>query len=161
MNQYSHRGKMMISQTTEYAIRAIIEMGQKPEGEYVLAKTLAEDLDIPHFYLGKILQQLVKSRVLKSTRGRNGGFSLAKPANKIRLRDVVEPFEDVDKSSECILGQDSCNDKVACPLHDYWKDVRERYVQELETKTVSDLADFGVRRKKATGKKKSGKKKSR
>ena len=64
------------NQTCEYAIRAMMEVARRPQGEYVLAKELADKLDIPHHYLSKILQQLVRSRILESTRGRLGGFRL-------------------------------------------------------------------------------------
>ncbi|MCK6439044.1 MAG: Rrf2 family transcriptional regulator [Planctomycetes bacterium] len=137
----------MISQTSEYAIRAIIDLAQQPPAAFVLTKELGERLGIPHHYLGKILQQLVRTGVLDSVRGRQGGFRLARAANSIKLREIIEPFENVDKKEECILGQDKCNDKVACPMHAFWKEVRDRYIRELESKTVADLAEFGQRRK--------------
>lgn len=150
----------MFSQTTEYAIRAVIDIATRPEGEQVLASHLGESLHIPTHYLSKILQQLVRARVLSSVRGRNGGFRLARPAAKIKLRDIVAPFEDLRKCEECILGQPVCSDAGACPLHDFWGDVRERYLHELDTKTLEDLATFqlkvlstatpGMRRKLST-----------
>lgn len=134
----------MFSQTTEYAIRALIEIATRPKGELVLSSKLGESLDIPQHYLSKILQQLVRTRILKSTRGRQGGFSLAKPASRIKLREIVAPFEDLKKYEECILGQAVCSDAGACPLHEFWAVVRERYLEEIESKTLEDLADFQV-----------------
>jgi Rrf2 family iron-sulfur cluster assembly transcriptional regulator len=130
----------MFSQTTEYAIRAMIEIARLPEGESVLVRELTERVGIPQFYLAKILHQLARVRLLKSVRGRGGGFRLAKPADGIPLRAVVAPFEDVEKTTECILGRTVCSDIESCPLHAFWKDVRERYVCELETKTLGELA---------------------
>lgn len=135
----------MFSQTSEYAIRAMIEISTRPDGELVLASDLGDALGIPAHYLSKILQQLVRARVLKSTRGRNGGFGLARPAANIKLRDIVAPFEDLKKYEECILGQPVCNEAGACPLHDFWKDVRERYVDELKTKSLHDLKEFQLK----------------
>ncbi|MCA8917646.1 MAG: Rrf2 family transcriptional regulator [Planctomycetes bacterium] len=136
----------MFSQTTEYAIRALIEIATRPEGEQVLAGELAESLNIPQHYLSKLLQQLVRTRVLKSVRGRNGGFSLSRPAAKVCLREVVEPFEDLKKFEDCILGQKVCSDAGACPLHEFWKNVRERYLEELDSKTLQDLSTYQLRR---------------
>ncbi|MBZ0136814.1 MAG: Rrf2 family transcriptional regulator [Planctomycetes bacterium] len=136
----------MFSQTSEYAIRALIEIATRPEGEHVLSSELGESLGIPQHYLSKILQQLVRTRVLKSVRGRSGGFRLARSAADIRLRDIVEPFEDLKKCEECILGQPVCSDAGACPLHDFWGDVRERYVNELETKSLADLTDYQLKK---------------
>ena len=135
----------MFSQTSEYAIRAMIEISTRPQGGLVLGSDLGEALGIPAHYLSKILQQLVRSRVLKSTRGRNGGFGLARPALNIKLRDIVAPFEDLKKYEECILGQPVCNEAGACPLHDFWKDVRERYIDELKRKSLQDLKDFQLK----------------
>lgn len=135
----------MFSQTTEYAIRAAIDIATRPEGEQVLAAQLGEALGIPHHYLSKILQQLVRARVLTSVRGRRGGFRLAKPAAKIKLREIVAPFEDLKKCEECILGQPVCSEAGACPLHDFWGDVRERYLHELDTKTLEELARFQLK----------------
>ena len=138
----------MISQSAQYAVRAIIHLARQPEGHYLLTKNMAEELDIPQHYLGKILQQLVRARVLKSTRGRNGGFAIATPPSQVPLRAVIEAIDDVEKKKDCILGQTQCSDRLACPLHDFWKDVRNRYVRELEHKTVAELAEFADRRKK-------------
>jgi Rrf2 family protein len=135
----------MFSQTTEYAIRAAIDIATRPEGEQVLASHLGDALGIPIHYLSKILQQLVRARVLTSVRGRKGGFRLARPAEKIKLREIVAPFEDLKKYEECILGQAVCSEAGACPLHDFWGTVRERYLVEIETKTLQDLADFQLK----------------
>jgi Rrf2 family protein len=136
----------MFSQTTEYAIRAMIDIATRPEGENVLAAQLGESLGIPTHYLSKILQQLVRARVLKSVRGRQGGFSLAKPAERIKLKEIVAPFEDLRKCEECILGQPVCSDAGACPLHNFWADVRTRYLEELSTKTLKELSEFQLKR---------------
>jgi Rrf2 family transcriptional regulator, iron-sulfur cluster assembly transcription factor len=138
--------EIMFSQTSEYAIRALIEIATRPEGEQVLSAQLGESLGIPQHYLSKILQQLVRTRVLKSVRGRSGGFSLARSAGSIKLRDIIEPFEDLRKYEDCILGQPVCNEAGACPLHDFWKDVRERYLDELKTKSLKDLTDYQLKK---------------
>lgn len=135
----------MFSQTSEYAIRALIEIATRPKGEHVFAAQLGERLDLPHHYLAKILQQLVRTRVLKSVRGRSGGFGLARSASSIKLKDIVEPFEDLKKCEECILGQPVCSEAGACPLHDFWKDVRERYLEELKSKSLEDLKLFQIK----------------
>lgn len=136
----------MFTQSTDYAIRAAIDIATRPEGQPVLASELAASLAIPQHYLSKILQQLVRAGVLESTRGRRGGFVLSRPADQIKLREVVAPFEDLRRCEECILGQPVCSSAGACPLHDFWKVVRERYLQELDTRTLGDLATYQVKR---------------
>lgn len=136
----------MFSQTTEYAIRAAIDIATRPMGENVLAAQLGKALDIPTHYLSKILQQLVRARVLTSVRGRQGGFALAKAPEKVKLREIVAPFEDLRKYEECVLGQAVCSEAGACPLHQFWGGVRERFLNELDTKTLKDLSDFQLKR---------------
>lgn len=136
----------MFSQTTEYAIRAAIDIATRPSGEFVLASQLGEALGIPTHYLSKILQQLVRARVLTSVRGRQGGFALAKAPEKVKLREIVAPFEDLRKYEECILGQSVCSEAGACPLHEFWGGVREHYLEELASKTLKDLSDFQLKR---------------
>ncbi|MDC1142482.1 Rrf2 family transcriptional regulator [Planctomycetota bacterium] len=131
----------MFSQTSEHAIRAMIEIATRDEGAQVLSSELSEALGIPQHYLSKILQQLVRTKVLVSTRGRNGGFGLAKPASKIKLRQLVEPFDDLTKYDDCILGQVLCNDSTACPLHDFWAGARKTFLCELDTKTLKELGE--------------------
>ena len=136
----------MFSQTANYAIRAMIEIATRPAGENVLSSQLGEALDIPTHYLAKILQQLVRARVLTSIRGRQGGFALAKASEKIKLKEIVAPFEDLRKYEECVLGQPVCSEAGACPLHEFWSDVRTRYMDELTSKTLADLRDFQMKR---------------
>lgn len=127
------------SQTTEYALRAMIELARQPD-RAVLARELTESTRIPQFYLSKILHLLTRHRLLASVRGRGGGFRLAKPSNEIPLARVVELFEDLRSTSECILGRPRCSDQEACPMHAFWKEMRERYLLELESRTLADLA---------------------
>jgi Rrf2 family protein len=136
----------MFSQTTEYAIRAAIDIATRPAGENVLASQLGEALGIPTHYLSKILQQLVRARVLTSLRGRQGGFKLARPPARIKLKEIVAPFEDLRKYEECILGQAVCSEAGACPLHEFWGEVRESFMVELNTKSLKDLSDFQLKR---------------
>lgn len=132
----------MFSQTSEYAIRTMIEIATRPGGGPVMSAELAELLGIPPSYLAKLLQSLVRTRLLTSVRGKQGGFSLARSAASIKLRDIIAPFEDLQKYEECILGQPVCNEAGACPLHHFWSDVRTRFVEELKTKSLQDLTDF-------------------
>ncbi|MHC4839343.1 MAG: RrF2 family transcriptional regulator [Planctomycetota bacterium] len=138
----------MFSQTSEHAIRAMIEIATRDEGSQVLSSELSEVLGIPQHYLSKILQQLVRAKVLTSTRGRNGGFGLAKPASKVKLRQLVEPFDDLTKYDECILGQVLCNDATACPMHEFWSRTRDAFLSELDAKTLKNLGDSQLERLK-------------
>jgi Rrf2 family transcriptional regulator, iron-sulfur cluster assembly transcription factor len=132
----------MFSQASEYALRALTELARVEMGEWVLTSQLAEQLDIPAHYLGKILQTLARRGVLESQRGRLGGFRLRTPAERLSAYDVVRELDDVRALEGCVMGESECSDDTACPLHDLWKDLRDRFIEQLRTTTLQDLAEF-------------------
>jgi len=73
---------MIYSRSAEYAIRAFVHLAQVPEGKYAMVKNIAEQEDIPAHFLAKILQQLARKGLLRSSKGPTG----AKPASTSTLR---------------------------------------------------------------------------
>jgi Rrf2 family protein len=129
----------VLTQTCEYALRAVTYIAHHAGEGAVLAREIASAANVPYEYLQKLLTELVKNRLLASTRGIGGGFRLAKPAGKIRLLDVVRPFDDVMQRSLCPFGNEDCGKRYPCPVHDRWSVVVETYKSFLETTTVADL----------------------
>ena len=86
----------MLSQTAEYALRAVLAIAAREgEGSPARAAALAGELGVPANYLSKTLHQLAKAGVLRSTRGKHGGFRLRRPPNQITMLEVVNQFDDV------------------------------------------------------------------
>ncbi len=117
----------MFSATSKYAIRAVLYLGllQKKNKEEnkefkVGIKKLAEDLKIPSYFLGKIMQTLAKNKILTSYKGPNGGFSFNRDINDIYLIDIVRIFDGDDVFHTCLLGLHLCNNenfnKDDCPF---------------------------------------------
>ena len=134
-----------LSRSSEYAIRALTHLAREGQGEYRLVREMAETLDIPAPFLGKLLQPLVGLGVLESQRGRRGGFRLALEPSQVRLYDVVGVQEPLDGPRRCLLGQATCTDERACPMHRYWKNTSEEFLQLLLTTTIADLVAFSQR----------------
>lgn len=132
----------MLTQTSEYALRAMVYMARKHEAGYAGVKDIAEATGVPSNYLAKILQQLAKGGILESQKGFGGGFRIAQQLDKIKLLAIVDPLENISKFHRCVLGQRECNDEVACPLHDAWKRICNEYLGALENTTLQDVADF-------------------
>jgi len=130
----------MFTKTAEYALRAVVVIAQTSEDGPVLAKDIAADGQIPARYLSKVLRDLVRAGVLTSTRGIGGGFKLRRRANKVKLIDVVRPFEDVLASRRCLFGNPRCSDDRPCSMHKRWKPVKEAFRKLLEETTVADVA---------------------
>ncbi|MFT5831471.1 MAG: Rrf2 family iron-sulfur cluster assembly transcriptional regulator [Bacteroidia bacterium] len=135
----------MISRSSEYAIRALTFLSlQEAEGGYYLARDMAERLGVPAPFLAKILQPLVARGLIRSQRGRSGGFRLAqdKVPSDISLYDIVNADGHLGKIRKCLLGQAECSDERACPLHQYWKRTSDEYLALLASTTLRDLAHF-------------------
>ncbi len=84
---------MKISRSTGYALLAVGYLAQHKGEGIILSQTISKEYNIPLEYLLKILQQLVRANVLRSKRGPRGGFSLAKPAKKITMLQVIEAVD--------------------------------------------------------------------
>lgn len=135
----------MLTQTSEYALRAMVYLARKGDEEYAGVKDIAKATDVPSNYLAKILQQLAKAGVLESQKGFGGGFRVARQLGNINLLSIVDPLENISKFRRCVLGQRECNDQVACPLHEAWSRICQDYLGALEHTTLQDVADFRVK----------------
>lgn len=132
----------MLTQTGEYALRALVYMARKGSDKYCGVKEIAQETGVPANYLAKILQQLARAKVLESQKGFGGGFKVARRLDKVTLFDVIDPLERIEKFRQCVLGQRLCNDAVACPLHSTWKVISGQYLGSLRSTTLQDIADF-------------------
>jgi Rrf2 family transcriptional regulator, iron-sulfur cluster assembly transcription factor len=134
----------MLSNTSKYAIRAVIYLALKGEGTSKIGiKQISKELDIPTPFLGKILQSLAKHKLLISTKGPHGGFGLAKDAHNINLMDIVEIIDGMDSFNMCVLGLNTCSDNDDnhhCPIHQNYAVIREQLKKLFETENIGELA---------------------
>ena len=130
----------MLSQTAEYALRTILFIAQRNQQEGpVQTEAIAGALDIPRNYLSKILHRLAQQGVLRSTRGRGGGFVLGKPAKEMPILAVVGLFDQISPGRACLLGRPVCSDVDPCDAHSAWKEMSERVATFFRETTVGDL----------------------
>lgn len=105
----------MISQTTEYALRAIVVLAEDPKvpwtGQAIAAKAL-----VPQDYLMKVLQPLAKAGLVTAQRGRNGGFLLTRTPGEISVLDVVTAVDPLRRIRHCPLNLKAHGTNL-CPLH--------------------------------------------
>lgn len=130
---------IMLSQTAEYALRAVLYLAERADDRTVRVGEMAQALRIPRNYLSKILHRLARADVLTSTRGKTGGFQLAVPADRLRLSEIVAPFDRIDERRRCLLGRPQCNDRTACAAHSRWKDVADTVATFFRETTVAEL----------------------
>lgn len=133
----------MITITGLYAIRAIIALARLPEGSYASASKIAQEIDAPHYYLGKLLKTSTEKGLLESQKGLGGGFRLARHPGTVSLLDVVESIEHVSRWTGCILGHSECSETAPCAIHERWKTVRDSYLDMLRQTSIADLVARG------------------
>ncbi len=130
---------MILSQTSEYAIRAVSCIAINQEFGPVRAKDLSVETAIPLTYLSKVLRKLVEAEILTSTKGHNGGFLLARPPKKIKLYQVLEAMEFSVAKQHCIFGWRMCNSKKPCLLHHRWSEVKDTFQKWIHTTSLEDI----------------------
>lgn len=136
----------MLSQTAEYALRAVVHIAQhQEEGGWVRVDDIAGALSVPRNYLSKILHQLGREELLLSARGPGGGFRLALPAGSLPLLRVVDVFDRVAARSGCLMGRPRCSDATPCAAHVRWKAAMEPMLAFFRNTSVADLMEAGAR----------------
>ena len=131
---------MILSQAAKYAIRAVLQLARYPDKPQ-LSKEMAAQLNIPPHFLAKILKDLVRMDLLRSFKGRGGGFTLARPADQICLLEIVQAIEGKSFGQACMVGLPKCDDSMPCPLHSHWKKIKGDVLQMLEEQNMSGLLD--------------------
>ena len=107
----------------------------------MILRDIADARDVPQKFLAKIFHKLVRGRIVVSSRGAVRGYSLARSANEIRMKDILLATEGQDLFDRCVLLSDHCADANPCPLHAQWERVRKHMVEEMERTTLADLVD--------------------
>lgn len=131
----------MFSKTFGYALRAAIYIAKTgPEHSKIALSELANQLEIPHHFLGKIMQDLVRHGILASMKGPNGGFFCNDQTRDTRLIEVLRITDGNAVFESCVLGIQRCNSQYPCPMHQYYGKCRDIMLDEMQQKTIGDLA---------------------
>ncbi len=127
----------MLSQTTEYALRAMAALAYAPDG-LTPTPALAATTKVPANYLAKVLQQLASAELIVGRRGVGGGYRLARPAAQISLLEVVRAVSRIERITTCPLGLPNHGTRL-CPLHKKVDEMLCRVIETYEGVTLQDL----------------------
>lgn len=132
----------MFSKSCNYAIKAAIFIAKHSlEENKVGFVDIAKEIDSPQAFTAKILQILVKSGIIDSVKGVNGGFYI--PKKNIATTYLVEIVDAIDGDAVfhgCGLGLSHCSETHPCPVHDKFKSIRDELAHMLETTNLEELA---------------------
>lgn len=135
----------MFSQTTEYALRAVVFLADSAEGAHT-TQEIAEATKVPRDYLSKVLRELGRAELVTAQRGKHGGFSLSRSPQDLTIFDVVEAVDPMQRIRTCPLGL-RAHQSHLCRLHRRLDDAMLHVETELRAASVADLMqpDGGVR----------------
>ena len=109
-------------------------------GVVVPAEKISHVLKIPSEFVSKILQGLRESGLIVSTKGKAGGFRLAKSHSQIKLIDIVEAIDGLEMFNSCVLGFPDCS-PISLPVHNKWGVFRDQAHQMLTSETLDQLKE--------------------
>jgi Rrf2 family protein len=129
-----------ISAKADYAVRAVIELAAAQDEKPVRAERVATAQDIPLNFLENILSELRHAGIVRSQRGPEGGFRLAKPADEVSIADVIRAVEGPLATVRGGRPEDSTYPGAAADLPRVWIAVRKSLRSVVEDVTVADVA---------------------
>lgn len=127
----------MVSQTTEYALRAVVWLAGHP-AESLTTQAIAKATRVPAGYLSKVLQALGRAGLVQSQRGLHGGFVLARSPDRLTVLDVVNAVDPLRHIRRCPLGIRT-HGKRLCPLHRRLEEAAVLVEEAFRRSTVSEL----------------------
>lgn len=133
---------MRLTRGTDYGARGVIYLAKQPVNAVALVGDIAREEGVPESYLAKIFQDLAKGGILRSHRGAKGGFSLARPADSITLREIIESVEGPIALSRCLAPYESCDRQDTCALYAVLSRAQEQLLSDLGRVTVQEMAAY-------------------
>ncbi len=133
---------MKLTSRSEYALLALVYLARHANEEYISVQTIAAAQGIPPKFLEQILLTLKLAKYLRSSKGKGGGFSLAKAASKISLAEIVRLFDGALAPTESVSEYfyESTPIEKEEKLMGVFKDVRDYIAAKMENTTVADVA---------------------
>ena len=132
---------MRLTRAGEYAVRCVLYLSSCPPKEVVSRKAVAEAMDIPEQFLGKIAQQLARSGVVEIVQGARGGFRLLRPPEKLTLLEVVEATIGEIFLNDCLMNPGICMRSQACAVNKVWEKARDDLRKTLGRATFKSLLE--------------------
>ena len=131
---------LRLSKKADYALLAMRHLAAHAERDSVSARELAETYDIPPELLAKVLQKLVRARLLASHHGIRGGYGLARPAAVMSVAEVIQAIDGPLTVTACSEDDQSCGQYAKCGIRDPLWRIKDRIVSALAATSVAELA---------------------
>lgn len=131
---------MVFSKSFGYALRGVLYVALNSDQKVkVQLDEIAENLAVPRYFLGKIMNRLVNEGILSSEKGHRGGFSINEQTMQINLMRLFKLTGDNESFETCALRLRKCNADNPCPLHFEIEQLRTQWHKFLTGTTIEDL----------------------
>jgi FeS assembly SUF system regulator len=130
---------LRLSKKADYALIAMKHLAQKGDRS-TSAREIAEQYGIPIELMAKVLQRLVRTRLLLSTQGTRGGYTLGRGASTISVADVIQAIDGPLTVTACSTEKNTCEQFNRCSIRDPLWQIRERIVAALGTVSLAEMA---------------------
>jgi len=132
---------LRLSKKSDYALIAMTHLASRSDaGTSSSAREISESYDIPLELLAKVLQRLVRSRLLVSVQGTRGGYRLARHASMISVADVIQAVDGPVTVTACSTEDHNCDQYSKCSVRDPLSKIKNRILDALNTVSIAEMA---------------------
>jgi Rrf2 family iron-sulfur cluster assembly transcriptional regulator len=136
---------MQFTKAEDYGLHGVIFLAEQPAGKVTPLSEISEAQKVPEKFLAKIFQNLTKAGLIKSHRGVKGGFAMARPADKITVREVLESIQGPYYFIKCLEDESACDRVETCSIRKLIGLAQEKVLILFEEYTIADLASWEKR----------------
>jgi len=131
---------LRLSKKSDYALMSMKHLATRSDGAAASAREMSEAYSIPLELLAKVLQRLVRARLLVSVQGTRGGYRLGRNAALISVADVIQAVDGPVTVTACSEDDHNCDQYTKCSIRDpLWK-IKNRILESLNTVSVAEMA---------------------
>lgn len=131
----------MLSRASKYAILSTLFLAEHSnKDKKISVKVIAESIDVPSPFLAKLFQQLVRAKIISSTKGPKGGFYLTEKNSAKNVCDIIENIDGLHKLNSCFLGLNECDSKNPCPVHFIVEPFKNSILGKFRDKTILEFS---------------------
>lgn len=137
---------VIFSKKCELALQSVLYLSSIDKNEMRSAKEISEEINVPKEFVSKVLQTLALNGIVSSRKGKSGGFYLGKPANQIRLIEIVLAIDGLEIFHNCVLGFPGCSPDNPCPVHEKWGKLRDETYRMLSESNLEEFRETTIQK---------------
>lgn len=130
-----------LSKRSEYGLFFLISLSEIKKGEYLSIRKIAEDNDLPYRFLSQIAASLKNANLINSKEGKGGGYFLVRPANSIKITDIISALDEPVGLVNCQRVK-GCKKSGKCKVYPVWNEIQKDVNKALEKFSILDFVNI-------------------